>query len=76
MRTKRLAKVKSAFLDHPRSVDESYVQHMAFAIRFASRLLLAALAALVHAVFPFLFEKTASRLIGEMYAQTRNRSAK
>jgi hypothetical protein len=68
-----LTTVKSAFLDHPRAVDESYMQHMIFAIRFSGRLFLAALAALVHAVFPFLFEKTASRMIGEMYAQTRNR---
>lgn len=71
-----LSTVKSAFLDHPRSVDESYIQHMAFALRFASRLFVAAVAALVHALFPFLFEKTASRMIGEMYAQTRNRIAK
>lgn len=71
-----LATVKSAFLDHPRSVDESYIQHMVFAIRFASRLLLAALAAFVHAVFPFLFQKTASRMIGEMYVQTRKRTPK
>jgi hypothetical protein len=46
---------------------------MIFAIRFSGRLFLAALAALVHAVFPFLFEKTASRMIGEMYGQTRTR---
>lgn len=68
-----LTTVKSAFLEHPRAVDESYVQHMIFAIRFSGRLFLAASAALVHAVFPFLFEKTASRMIGEMYAQTRTR---
>jgi hypothetical protein len=71
-----LSAVKSAFLSHPRSVDESYTQHMAFAIRFAGKLLVAATAALVHAVFPFLFERTASRMIAEMYAQTRNRGAK
>ena len=33
----------------------------------------AAGAALIHAVIPCLFEKTASRMIATMYAQTHNR---
>ena len=65
--------MKSLFLTHPRSVDESYFEHMAFAGRFSGKLFLAAGAALVHAVLPFMFEKTASRMIAEMYARTHNR---
>ncbi len=68
-----VAAMKSLFLTHPRSVDESYVEHMAFAGRFSGKLFLAAGAALVHAVLPFLFEKTASRMIAEMYQRTKNR---
>ena len=68
-----IASLKSLFLTHPRSVDESYLQHMAFAGRFSGKLFLAAMAALVHAVLPFLFERTASRMIAEMYARTHNR---
>ncbi len=68
-----VAAMKSLFLTHPRSVDESYGEHMAFAGRFSGKLFLAAGAALVHAVLPFLFEKTASRMIAEMYARTHNR---
>ena len=68
-----VAAMKSLFLTHPRSVDESYAEHMAFAGRFSVKLFLAAGAALVHAFLPFLFEKTASRMIAEMYAMTRNR---
>ena len=68
-----IASVKALFLDHPRKVDESYLEHMAFAGRFSGKLFLAGFAALVHAVLPFLFEKTASRMIGEMYARTHNR---
>ncbi len=68
-----VAAMKSLFLTHPRSVDESYVEHMAFAGRFSATLFLAAGAALVHAFLPFLFEKTASRMIAEMYARTHNR---
>ena len=70
-----IAIVKSAFLSHPHSVNESSLQHMAFALRFAVTLLLAALAALVHAILPFLFEKTASRMIAGMYARTQNRGS-
>lgn len=61
------------FVDHPKSVDETYFQHMAFAGWFASRLFMAAGAATVHAVIPCLFEKTASRLITEMYQRMHNR---
>ncbi len=65
--------VKSLFLTHPSSVDESYLEHMAFAGHFSGKLFLAAFAALVHAILPFLFEKTASRMIAEMYVRTHNR---
>ena len=68
-----IATMKSLFLTHPRSVDENYFEHMAFAGRFSGMLFLAAGAALVHAILPFLFEKTASRMIAEMYARTQNR---
>jgi len=66
----RLARL---FTDHPASVDETYFGHMAFAGWFASRLLLAAGAALVHAFLPFLFETTASRIVRELYERTHNR---
>jgi len=62
------------FLDHPRSVDESYFEHHLFAGGFALRLVGAGLAALVHALVPCLFEKTASNMIAKMYAKTSNRS--
>ena len=61
------------FLTHPRSVEESYLEHAAFAGRFSVQLFGAALAAGVHAIIPCLFEKTASRMIADMYARTHNR---
>ena len=51
------------FLDHPRSVDGNYFEHLLFAGGFALRLLGAGVAALVHALVSCLFEKTASQLI-------------
>ncbi|WP_202903899.1 DUF6356 family protein [Halocynthiibacter namhaensis] len=65
--------IDKVFLDHPRSVEESYLEHAAFAGKFSIKLFLAASAALVHAVIPCLFEKTASKMIAEMYAKTHNR---
>ena len=61
------------FLSHPAQVDESYLEHAAFAARFSGWLFLASLAALVHAVIPCLFEKTASRIVARLYARTHNR---
>ena len=57
------------FTQHPHSIGESYWQHFLFALRFALKLLAAGFAALVHAILPFCFETTASRLIREMVAE-------
>jgi len=61
------------FLDHPRSVDETYLEHLAFATRFATLLGAAAGAAFIHALIPCLFEKTASTIVAQLYERTRNR---
>ena len=63
------------FRDHPASVDETYLAHAAFAGKFSGKLFLAAGAAAIHAIIPCLFEKTASRLVAGLYAQTHHRGA-
>ena len=68
-------KLAKLFTEHPASVHETYLGHMAFAAWFASRLFLAGGAALVHAVLPFMFETTASRIVQELYERTSNRKA-
>ena len=67
--------ITRVFLDHPASVEETYLEHARFAGGFSLKLFAAAGAALVHAVIPCLFEKTASKMIAEMYAKTHNRGA-
>ncbi|MEM9523351.1 MAG: DUF6356 family protein [Pseudomonadota bacterium] len=62
------------FVDHPRSVDETYFQHMRFAGWFSSRLILAGGAAAIHAVIPCLFERTARRMIVGMHARLARRA--
>ena len=64
------------FINHPASVDESYGEHARFAFGFSLKLFGAAFAALVHAAVPCLFEKTASRIVGDLYARTHNRVPK
>lgn len=67
--------ISRIFLDHPAKVDETFFEHIAFAAKFAGKLFLAGGAALVHAFIPCLFEKTASKIIAELYAKTHNRGA-
>ena len=57
----------------PDSVNETYFEHMRFALWFAFWLGAAAFAALVHAVIPAAFEKTGSRIIAKLYERTHNR---
>jgi len=61
------------FTDHPASVEENYFEHLCFAGVFAWQLWLAGLAALIHAVLPFLFESTASRIITQLHARLQRR---
>ncbi len=68
-----MANLQTLFTAHPASVDETYLEHMAFALKFFALLALAAMAALVHAILPFCCEKTASRIVAKLYARTSNR---
>lgn len=57
------------FLQHPRSVGETYFEHAAMALGFAARLLLAALACTAHALVPGLLQRTGSRMIADLHAR-------
>ena len=65
--------IRKLFLEHPGSVDETYLEHSWFALRFAGLLAFAAGAALIHAIIPAACEKTASRIVAQLYARTHNR---
>ncbi|MBO6946491.1 MAG: hypothetical protein JJ855_00820 [Rhodospirillales bacterium] len=58
------------FTRHPRSVGETYLEHMRMASGFAGSLLVATVVCSIHALFPFLFEKTGSRIIADLYQRT------
>lgn len=66
-------RLERVFVDHPRSVDESYLQHFRFAAGFAIALFSAGAAAAVHAVIPCMCERTASLKVRELYRRIDNR---
>ena len=55
--------LRALFRDHPASAGETYGEHMTAASGFAVRLFAAGLVCAVHAILPFLFEKTASAMV-------------
>jgi hypothetical protein len=62
--------IAKIFTSHPASVDETYFEHLVFALRFSGTLLVAAGAALVHALVPCLCQKISphsSRTAGLVY---------
>lgn len=67
--------VKSLFLAHPESLDETYGQHLRHAMSYSGRLFAASFCAFVHGLLPFLFEKTASNAIRRMHAEMIARGA-
>jgi Family of unknown function (DUF6356) len=65
--------LRQIFIEHPASVDETYFQHLRFAVNFSVLLLAAGAAALVHALIPCLFEKTAGNIVRKLYQAIANR---
>ena len=66
--------LKRLFTEHPDAVGESYFEHMGVALSFAGPLLAAGMAALVHAVLPFLCLTTASSTVKRLHARMMNRT--
>ncbi len=55
------------FVEHPRSVNETYLQHFGEACRFASKLIVAGVCCLVHAFVPRLCERAASESVHQLF---------
>ena len=54
------------FTKHLEYINEGYFEHMSHALRFTLQLAAGAMACLVHAIFPFLCEKTGSNIIRKL----------
>ena len=67
--------IGKVFFDHPDGVGESYGEHFVFAAGFGGALIAAGCAAIIHALIPCLFERTASTTVKRLHAIIANRGA-
>jgi len=58
------------FTQHPSDVGETYFEHLFMALGFAGRMAVATFVCTTHAIFPFLFVKTGSKMVAELYQRT------
>jgi hypothetical protein len=47
--------IRSIFIEHPASVDETYLQHFMSALGFGTKMIVAGVACVVHGLLPALF---------------------
>jgi hypothetical protein len=57
------------FVDHPRSLGESYWEHQTRALSFGSQLVAAGAACMIHALIPAAFARTASDAVRRLHLQ-------
>ncbi len=58
--------MKNIFTDHPKSIGETYFQHLYFASKFGAGMVIGGAACLMHAIFPFAFKNTGSNFLLRM----------
>ena len=68
-----MTRTPNYFTAHLSNIGESYGQHFLHAIYYCLMLMTAAVCALIHAILPFLFEKTASQIISKLYGKMTER---
>lgn len=61
--------LRELFNEHPNSVNETYLEHMHMSSSFGFWLLVAMFCAFVHALLPFVFEKTGSKIITKLHSR-------
>lgn len=65
--------LKRFFLDHPKSIGESYFEHQRHAFRFAGSLFSGALACFIHGVVPAFFLTTGSETVRDLHQRMSKR---
>lgn len=64
--------MKNPFTQHPNSVAETYWQHFYRALKCSIMLLIASLACIAHAAFPFLFTTTSTAIFTKILVSIKN----
>ena len=67
---------KNPFTTHPQEVGETYLVHLCAAGGFAVKMMVAAVACLIHAFLPFVFKTTGSRRVEELHLLLQKRMHK
>ena len=57
------------FLDHPKSVGESYTAHFGVASRFGAKMMWGGLRCSLHAFLPFVFKTAGSDTVSALHAE-------
>ena len=68
---------KKMFVEHPRSVHESYLEHLIQAFSFSFLMLIGGIACFIHGLLPGFFMQSGSRIIHHLFermAQNRDRT--
>jgi hypothetical protein len=64
------------FTRHPTELGESYGEHFATAAGFGFRMIVGGVACLIHALCPFLFERTGSQTVRDLNDTLCKRTAR
>lgn len=62
------------FTKHPESIGETYWQHCYAACIMGGKMIVGGIACILHAIFPFIFEKTASNILIKLIHEFIDRS--
>ena len=65
--------MKNIFTEHPKSVDETYLQHFLFAFITGLKLIYWGIIAIIHAFLPFTFKSYVSNKIKGLYKKINTR---
>ena len=57
-----IKKIKDKFLEHPKSLNMTYLSHFICAIKISSMMYVGSIICTVHAIFPFLFKDFATNM--------------
>lgn len=63
----------SWFTKHPQEVKMNYLQHMGYAFSVAGRMGMVTICCFIHALFPFLFTDTTSKMVDTLHEEFKNR---
>ena len=72
---KRIHTYFSKFTEHPHSLGESYITHLVCALKYGTRMIVTGFAVIIHAIFPFVFKDSGSRLAKSICDDVDKRSS-